>query len=36
MMSEQPVPSNDDDMLSYYERYDEADRLTRGAPGPLK
>ena len=29
-MAEQHVPSNDDDMLSYYERYDEAKRLTRG------
>ena len=29
-MAERHVPSNDDEMLSYYERFDEADRLTRG------
>ncbi len=31
MMAERHVPSNDVEMLSYYERYDEANRLTRGA-----
>ena len=30
MMAERHVPSNDVEMLSYYERYDEANRLTRG------
>ena len=30
MMTERNVPSNDAEMLSYYERFDEADRLARG------
>ena len=29
-MAEPQAPSNDDEMLSYYERFDEANRLTRG------
>ena len=29
-MAEQHIPSNNVEMLSYYERFDEADRLTRG------
>ena len=30
-MAERQLPSNNDDMLSYYERFDEANRLKRGA-----
>ena len=30
-MTEPQVPPNDDEILSYYERFDEANRLTRGS-----